>query len=278
MLLHIPSKLPQQLSGYLLLSLLVPSAHALEASTPKTSALDGISLSVGLEFDSGDYGTADTTDTWRIPFSLQYQKGAFFAGASMPYIDTRSTGTIILSNNRNSHQKGPVTRSSNTSVSKASGFGDLTLSAGYRFPASEEDSLIYNISVHIKLATADENKGLGSGENDYAIEAGLSNYFDKYSLFASVGYQFNGDTATINYDNTLYANIGFGVPQSNGNQLGAMLDYSQAASAGFDDALELSGFIDIPVSSQRSLYFYLLTGLSDGSPDYGLGANYRFNF
>ena len=251
-----------------------PTSNALEPGTAAAHKGEGMSISVGMEFDSGNYSTADTTDTWRVPFGLQYQKGAFFTGLSVPYISTKSTGTVILSGT--SGKKKVTTTNSSTTVSKASGLGDLNLYAGYSFPASN-GAMSYTATARIKLATADENKGLGTGENDYALEAGLLNPLEKYSLFASIGYQINGDTATVNYDDTFYANAGISFPQSN-NKLGVMLDFAQAANPGFDDALQLTGFMNMPMANKRSLYLYAMHGLSDGSPDYGLGANYRFGF
>ncbi len=255
-----------------------PASYALDSAQSKLSSASNISVSVGLEYDTGDYGTTDTTDTWRVPVGVDYQKGAYFAGLSISYINTKSTGTITLSsgNSRMRNFTNSSSSTTSTTVSKASGMGDLNLYAGYHFPSGNAGKTDYSITAHIKLATADENKGLGTGENDYAIEAGLTNSLDKGTLFGSIGYQVNGDTATTNFDDIFYANAGISFPFKTEYRLGAMLDYAQAASPGFDDSLELSGFMNIPMENKRSVYLYALLGLSDGSPDYGIGMNYRF--
>lgn len=251
------------------------TSKAKEPSEINTLLTDGMSASVGLEYDSGDYGTTSTTDTWRIPFGLHYSKGQYFGGLSLPYVSSKNTGNSIISSSA-SHKKIISTR--NTGSSTESGLGDLELYAGYIFPEKVGQEINYNITVRVKLATADENKGLGTGENDYAIEAGLLSPLSNFSLFASLGYQLNGDTATIKYDDVVYANGGITLPLEAGNNAGAMLDYSQAASAGIDDALGLTGFYNMKLTNKRSLYIYVMFGLSDGSPDYGLGTNYRFGF
>jgi hypothetical protein len=247
----------------------IPFSYALEPTKVAESLTEGMTVSVGLEFDSGDYGTTDTTDTWRIPVGLYYTKGAFFAGAEVPYIDAESTGNIIVRHTR----MGTITSGSSSS---ASGLGDVNLYAGYRIPSKDSADTSYSVSAHVKLATADENEGLGTGEQDYAIEGGMVKKLATYSLFASIGYQFTGDSPTVDYDDVVYLNGGIAMPQKNGNQIGAMVDYSQATTSGFDDALELTGFINMPLENKRSIYMYLLLGLSDGSPDHGIGASYRF--
>jgi len=255
----------------LILNLFSPVSNALEANEPHVFIQSGLSASVGLEYESGDYGTSDTTDTWRIPLGLHYRTEQYFAGLYVPYISTKSTGNIIISSG-NSNMK---VRTTNTTSSKESGIGDIELYAGYLFPQLGEN-ISYTLTARIKLATADENKGLGTGENGFAIEGGFLNLLDKSSVFGSIGYQLNGDTATVNYDDVIYANAGISFPLQHDMKGGSMLDYSQAASSGFDDALALTGFINVALKNKRSLYIYAMLGLTDGSPDYGLGANYRF--
>jgi len=273
-MLLIRTKSHQLLLIFLFFILLVPMSNALESSKANVLFAKGLSVSIGLEYESGDYGTTDTTDTWRIPFGMHYRTEQFFAGLNVPYINTKSSGNIIISSGT-SRKK--VTTSSSTS-SKESGIGDLEFYAGYIFPAKTGSMANYNVTARVKLATAGENKGLGTGENDYAIEIGFLNYLYKSSVFGSIGYQLNGDTVKANYDDIFYANAGISFPLQSGNKVGAMLDYSQAASSGFDDALGLTGFINLALTNKRSLYIYAMQGLSDGSADYALGANFRFGF
>lgn len=265
----------QILFSVLFFSLFVPVSHALEPTRISESQTEGMSVSVGLEFDSGDYGTTDTTDTWRIPVGVAYTKDAFFAGANISYIEAESTGTIIINSSRS--RMGGVTTTSTTRT-KTSGLGDLNLYAGYNFPAIGSGKINYSLSLHLKLPTANENKGLGTGEQDYSIEAGARKTIEKYNLFATLGYQKTGDSPTTNYDDVVYANVGVAMPWEKGKHIGAMVDYSQATTPGFDDALELTGFMNIPLENKRNIYIFALLGLSDGSPDYSIGVNYRFAY
>ena len=96
--------------------------------------------------------------------------------------------------------------------------------------------------------------------------------------FASIGDQITGDTDTINYENSFYTNIGLLFDSKKQIQTGIMLDYSQAANPGIKDSIELTGFFNYSLEKKRSLYFYLVAGLSESSPDFGAGVNYRIGY
>lgn len=262
-------KVLQGVSGCILFTMMIQPGFALERYKRGESPSDGVSYTVGLEYEEGDYGTGDTTEVWRIPVGLDYRKGQFLAGAYIPYISAESTGNITISSMR---MRTVITSSS----SDASGIGDLKMYAGYNIPAKGSPDQIYHVIGYIKLPTANENKGLGTGETDYAIEGGLLFKVDKAVVYTNLGYQITGDTPTTNYKDVLYANVSATLPQASGNSIGASLDFSQSATPGFDDALEITGYMNMPLENKRSLYLYLQLGLTDGSPDYGIGANYRF--
>lgn len=253
----------------------IPVVQALEPTRTGRAMTEGISVSIGLEFDSGDYGTPDTTDTWRIPMEISYSKGPFFAGASIPYISSESTGIVIISGG-GTHGGTMRTATTSSTASSVSGLGDLGVYAGYNFPPSGK--INYRVTAHIKLGTADENDGLGTGENDYILEAGMYTLVDTNTVFASIGYQVTGDTAIIDYDNVFYANAGISFPHTSGNASGIMLDYAQAATPGFDDPVEVTGFMNMILADKSSMNFHIMLGLSDGSPDYGFGVMYQFAY
>ena len=152
---------------------LVSSGYALEPSDVGIKEASGYSLSLGLEYESGDYGTPDTTELWSVPVGIHYVKGDISAGVSTSYMSASSTGAITTSS------MGGMSRS-NTSVSSASGIGDINMYASYQLPEAKDATISYHATARLKLGTADADKGLGTGENDYALEgrgvcgAGLS--------------------------------------------------------------------------------------------------------
>ena len=269
MILRDASKRLQAMAILTFLVMLMQTGQALERYKRGESPQDGISYTLGLEYEEGDYGTGNTTEVWRIPFGIDYRQGRFIAGGSISYVSAESSGNIIIGTNR-------MRTIVSTTSSSESGLGDVRLYAGYNIPARDSADKIYHVIGYIKLPTADENKGLGTGETDYAIEGGVLFKVDKAAIYTNLGYQFTGDTPTINYKDVFYASVSATLPQPSGNSVGASLDYSQSATPGFDDALDLTGYLNMPLQNKRSLYLYLQLGLTDGSPDYGAGASYRF--
>jgi hypothetical protein len=203
-----------------------------------------------------------------VPIGVDYIKGRFSAGVSTSYLNAKSTGAIIVSS-RTSHMSSVL---SGSAKSSASGLGDIDMYASYQLPTKSSDTT-YHVTGRLKLGTADADKGLGTGENDYAIEGGLITQYEKVFLFGNLGYQISGDSATVNYNNVWYANAGTTYPMDTTRSLGAMLAVSQAATPGFDSPAQLTMFYNQDLNKQRSLYFYILFGLSDGSPDSGAGVN-----
>jgi len=250
---------------------LVVTSQAVERSDIGLSGTEGLSLTVGLEYESGDYGTPYTTDVWRVPVGIDYVQGRLSAGVSTAYLNAKSTGTVTVSSSGSRMNR--IATTSSTTVSSASGLGDVDMYASYRLPSANETEISYHVTGRIKLGTADKDKGLGTGENDYALEAGLITKFAELYLYGNLGYQIVGDSATVNYDNVWYANAGATYPLANQRSVGAMLEMSQAATPGFAAPVQATLFYNVGLAQQRELYFYVLLGLSNGSPDSGVGVN-----
>lgn len=260
---HIPYRLIMSVCMFALASV----TAAVEKGDVGLGKTEGLSLRVGLEYESGDYGTGATTNLWRVPLGLDYVKGPFSAGVSTSYLNAKSSGAIIVSS------MGRMGSLSTSSVRSASGIGDIDMYASYQLATTGESDITYHITGRIKLGTADENKGLGTGENDYAIEGGLLTNYETVYLFGNLGYRVNGDSATVNYANVWYANAGVTYPMEKGRSIGSFLEISQAATPGFDAPAQLTLFMNQKLDKQRDLYFYVLLGLSNGSPDTGAGVN-----
>lgn len=236
------------------------------------SVLEGYSLTTGLEYESGDYGTSATTKLWRIPLALDYVNGRFSAGINTSYLNAKSSGVIVVGGMTH---MGGVSRSI-SSVSSASGMGDVNMYTRYQFPQARDSDTVYHVTGRIKLGTADEQKGLGTGENDYAVEGGFLAPYQKVYVFGNLGYQISGDSATVNYDNVFYLNAGATYAIQAGRSVGAMLKISQAVNPAFDGPASLTLFLNQELDKQRIMFFYVMLGLSNGSPDTGAGVDITF--
>lgn len=259
---------------FILIGALQP-ANALERTRLGLVKEDELSLLTGLEYEEADYGTPDTTSLWRVPISLSYRHTNFGFSASMPLLSASSDGNINVSNKT-------AMKSESTSFSKGQnsefGIGDITLSGSLYITPDVRDEISYRLTGIVKFGTADETKGLGTGQDDFFIEGGVVKYLDEYTLSGTLGYEFSGDSPDFEYNNVLYGTAGLAKQLAMQRQIGTYLYISEALTADADAPLQLSVFYSQAASKTRNIYLFLTKGLSDGSPDFSLGGSMQFYF
>lgn len=248
-------------------------------------AADGLSLGVGVDYTSGDYGTETTTKILSVPLSAKYTTGDWSFKASVPWMRVEGDANVVpglglienlnpLGRGRGNSGGGGGTDAPTSGTT--SGMGDLRLAATYAIPM--EGNWGVDLTANAKIATADEDKGLGTGANDYgaAIDVYRS-VGEATTLFGGVGYTALGESDYIEVDSVLNGNIG--VSQKVGeNSIGAMYDYRQPTSEAADDRSEVTGFFSFPTSETSKMQLYATKGLTDGSPEWGAGLNFTAGF
>ena len=194
-------------------------------------------------------------------------------GLKIPFISITSTGEVVGGTD------GPiVTRKKKAARSTESGLGDIVASAGYAVLSGNAGMLLLDVSGLIKIPTASEGDGLGTGEFDYTAQLDLSREFGKFTPFGTLGYRFIGEPSGTDLDNIFFASLGAAFAFNRRFSTGLALDYSQATTSGTDDALEVSPFFAWNVTKRWGLNIYGLIGLSDGSPDSGGGVEVTATF
>ena len=153
-----------------------------------------------------------------------------------------------------------------------SGLGDIIGSVTfYDVINSQELGVAMDLTGKVKFATADEDKGLGTGESDYTVQADVYKFIDDFTLLGSVGYKFRGDPAGLDLNDVFIASLGGTykfTPDVNG---GLFFDYRESSISGSDSVQELSAFVSRRVSENWRFQVYGLTGFTDSSPDWGGG-------
>lgn len=235
-----------------------------------------LSLITGADYQQGDYGTSDSTSLLSIPFSVTYRKTNFSFFASIPLLFASSDGDIIINSKTNNPSQ--ANSSSSSSKNTETGIGDTVLSGSFYFTPGYLQETEYRLTAVYKLATADEDKGFGTGEDDYAFEAGVAKNIDEYILSGTLGYEINGNSPDFTYNNVYYGTVGLTKNLPEYTQIGSYLTFSQALTDTSDAPLELYIFYSQPVAKNRNLYLFAAKGFSDGSPDFAVGANIQFNY
>ena len=236
--------------------------------SPASEAADNdpkITLSMGTEFTSGTYGgDVDIEDTY-VPITAMVDYGNVGFRLTVPYLSVDAPeGTVFDSG-------GEPLPGSGAMITE-SGLGDVIGSVTFFDVISiQRLGLAVDLTGKIKFATADEDKGLGTGENDYTLQTDFYKFVDQFTWLGSVGYKFRGDPTGIDLDNVLMASLGGTYKFTPDVNAGFFFDYRESAISGSDSIREFSGFVSRRLSEDWKIQVYALTGLTNSSPDWGAG-------
>ncbi|TAL86534.1 MAG: transporter [Rhodanobacter sp.] len=269
------------LSGLLLIGM--PVAHA----------SDRFSLSTGANYSSGKYGTATTTDIWSAPFTAAYRTDRWTFKLTVPYIRIHGSGNVIPGtgpvNNSNPFGRGlghllggganqGGSTSTTTAATTASGLGDIVASAGYTLVSSADRSFGLDLTGKVKFGTADVNKGLGTGQNDYGLSLDTYKVLGQWTPFGGVGWMNYGSSQYIKLKNGFNANAGVDYRVASSDNVGMYYYYRQRIAVGGAAQSELTAYWNHKFSDHFRLQSYALGGMTNGSPDWGAGASVKYSF
>ena len=247
-----------------------------------TSALGAsnqqLSVSLGFDFASGNYGTSQTTDSYSIPLIIgYYPTERLDFSLEIPYLYQNAGSTVSLGGMRfpmqtsGSGMGGTGGGTTSSLTNSQSGLGDMTLTAGYVLLSDSATTPTLRPLVYVKAPTADKDKGLGTGAFDIGGGVSLGKVFGDWSAYTEVLYVAPGSTSAYNPDNywTYQGSLSYELTQK--LDVGLALSGATAAFAGNSAALEVQLKSSYRVSEQSNIGAYMGQGLSDSSPDYTAG-------
>jgi hypothetical protein len=232
------------------------------ASCPSAQAADGNpSISLGLDYSTGRYGSQTTTETWALPLSLKYRTDDWSVRVSTSWLRVQGNGNVTPDGD-------PLNTPGDASTTE--GLGDITTSLTYSL-IDESRWVGLDISGKIKFGTASTSKSLGTGKNDYTVQAELFKSVDKWTPFLNLGYKWKGDPDSIEYRNVWLGSIGTDYRISPTLSFGGSYDWQQAVTATSDPISEAMLYLNIRLNSASRLNLYAVGGFSHASPDWGSG-------
>jgi hypothetical protein len=235
-----------------------------------------LSMSVGLEHSAGKYGGTSSTDTTSVPVALRYATDDWSLKLSVPYLFVTGDGSVVVGSGGRGRHSTSTTTTTTTTRTTTSGIGDVVAFASYSLLRSEEGDAGLDVAARIKFGTA--NAKLGSGENDYAVQASTYVAFGDLTPSLMLGYEKLGSSATVQLDNAAYASAGLDYLLSDESNVGMEYWYAQQASATGYAQRELSLYAGTQIGDDLSLRAFVMKGLSDGSPDTGYGVSLSSGF
>lgn len=241
-------------------------------------------FSTGVDWSTGSYGASPDTEILFVPTQIGYRWERFPVTPTLldelefrltiPYLRVDGPGFIV---------DGVPTVTPVIESGARDGIGDVVLQATWRL-LPEVDSMLpmFEVGGRVKFPTADRDKGLGTGEFDTAVQAGLAQSFGPYSifgfggigpisLFASAGYRTLGDPPGFSLRDGPFTSGGMSLRIAERYGIGISYDWRRSATASTDDIQELVPFGWVDVGSRFRVGPYGVVGFSNGSPDFGIG-------
>lgn len=242
---------------------------------PAWAATNGnFSLGIGGEYTTGEYGSGQTTDIWYFPVTFKYETERNSVSLTMPFVVVDGPGNVTpggFGGMSNGIRAGSGSGSSHSEA----GLGDLELKATFNLVLEDRFGPRLDLTGIAKAGTADAQDNLGTGEDDIGVQMDLERHYGSNNVFGSVGYRFLGDPPGVNFDNVLYGTLGTEFGFGDAASLGVALDAQQAPLPSASSALTLTLFMASRVDAKTKLTGYVLHGLRDGSPDWGVGVRLK---
>src|SRR5499427_9987182 len=220
---------------------LFAAAHAAALAAPS----DLVTWSVGAEYSSGDYGAPQKTDIFYVPFAVKYETGPWAYKVTVPFVEITGPGNVIGAGGDRI-----VIPGVNQPRRTASGLGDIVGAVFYNALDDRKAPVGLDLGAKVKFGTANSDKGLGTGENDFAVQADFFKAMGKFTPFGTIGYRWYGDPPGVNFRNVPYASLGGAYRLSQDTSLGAVYDFRDSVFAGGPKVSELTGYVSQKLSKE----------------------------
>jgi len=256
----------------------VPSGRAnllsAEATEDELSAAEfsddpfyNIRLTSGLDFTTGNYGTSDSTDIWYAPFTTKLEAENHAFKLTVPYLSITDAGSVVGGGD----QVIVVGDGTGGERRTEEGLGDIIgVASFYVFPGTESLPIV-DLNYKIKFPTADKDRGLGTGEFDHSFEIDFSKAWGEATVFATAGYKIFGDPSGYDLDDVFYGSVGAQCSLSELTRVGLIYDIRDNTTPTSHGISEITGYLSRDLGEAWKFMLYGVGGLSDGSPDWGVG-------
>jgi outer membrane putative beta-barrel porin/alpha-amylase len=242
------------------------------ATAPDGRAESGVrtDLRVLPAYFSGTYGTGIDTSIVYVPLILAVSSARQDFRLTIPYLSINTSEPVIY---LDGEVIGPVPGG----TTSESGLGDIFAQEEFFFVQGGARRPWVSAILRVKFPTADETKGLGSGQLDYGGGLGIIQPLGPaWSLIGALQYVVRGDPAGVDFRNTAWITFGTQWRPSKVNSWNAFYDRRQSVIPGNSDLADLSLGYDRLLSPGISFRSTVYIGLSDTTEDFGLSAGLSF--
>jgi hypothetical protein len=163
-----------------------------------------------------------------------------------------------------------------SSQDKVNGFCDFAISTKYRLWAEKKILPSYALSFEFKTDSANEEKGLGTGKNDYALNNIFTKNFGPNVVDLNLGYVFVGSREL---DNIFFYIFDFARDLTDKINVCSEIYGETTFKGDFDDSM-LCGALSFSYELNKIISFEsgIGIGITKASPDYQFSSTITFSF
>jgi len=273
-------------SGALFMALICSSpAWALGTMPDKPQ---NVSVRLGAEFASGNYGTDSTTRSIYLPLVATWSLNERLdAGIEVPFVYQSSSNvtTGLYRNTRaatlakTAARGGPgYVGGSGGEQSSVYGLGDVILRLGAIAVFEGERTPQLRPSLLVKCPTADSSKALGTGEFDVGAGIDASKWFGDTLLTGEAFYTYQGKGDGLGLKNYFSFTTGVGYQLTEKVHPMLVVKGATAPSTYSGALLEARARLLWSLTGTTSLDLFVSRGIADSSPEYGVGIAAIYSF
>lgn len=248
---------------------------------------------LSVEYGTGDYGTSITTDAVTTKLTLGwYPTNRIDLSLEIPYLYQSNSTTTPFGMGRfrtasmqpGGPGQGPRRMGSSQFAStfnvnqSQSGIGDLILKGGYI--VVQEQSTVPEIrpEAYVKFPTADENKGLGTGEFDAGVGLTLNKWIDKWNGYFEGVYNYIGKSSDFQLKDYFSYEVGVGYQITDRLLPALAVKGTTNPGVGAPPFFQLREKVLYRITGRLGIDGYIGEGFTNGTPDVALGAELGYQF
>jgi hypothetical protein len=226
---------------------------------------------IGVGYDQGDFGTDETSRAAYVPVSLRFVANRFdlTVASSLARIDT-AEGVRLFD--------GVPVQTGDGVPLQEFGIGDTVVRSRIFLNSPDSDLPAVTPFVRVKIPTAREELGLGTGKTDFGFGIEVDKQVNELLVFGDVAYTIVGKVPGLDLRNRTAAGFGIGKQLSDTTTISGIFDWRRAIVAGNPDPAEITGVLSYKLNSVVTLSPNAFVGLTSGSSDFGVGVQMSVRF
>lgn len=245
-------------------------------------------LSFGGYYSRGDYGAEADSYVTYLPLSWEHSRSPWRFNVTVPWLKISGPGNVLVNTGGVSRPDRPdrqeVPDTGEPQRVRDSGPGDILLRAVWEAPAWSVNGPFLDLGVEVKLPTADETRGLGTGATDTGLQIDLYQEFGDATTFATLGHRWRGASEWFEgLRDTWWVSLGFSRPWVRAGETGEwswglIYDYREAASAFSVETHEVLPYLTWSPAARWTAMGYVATGFTRDSADQAVGLQLSWNW